>query len=495
MAESLNFLAVDLGAESGRVILGEFDGHKIRSSEVHRFSTGPTTLPDGLHWDVLRFWDAVKKGMAVAARERTSEAAGLGLDAWGVDFALLDRQGTLLSNPHHYRDGRTDGMLAHAFARVPKEEIFEQTGIQFIQINSVYQLLSMVMENSPVLDAANTFLTMPDLFNYWLTGQAVCEFSNATTTQCFDTLAGNWAIPMLDRLGIPSHIFPEVVQPGTVLGPLFPSVSNEVGLGRVPVIAPACHDTGSAVAAVPAEGPGFAWISSGTWSVMGAELPAPVISDLSLAYNFTNEGGVGGTFRFSRNITGLWLVQECRSAWAREGTDLSYDDLTQMAAQADPLQAIVDPDHSDFLRPGDMPDRIRTFCQRTDQPVPVRQGAVVRCALESIALKYRWVLDRLEEMLGYQLEPLHIVGGGTKNRLLSQMAANATGHRVVSGPAEATATGNVLMQAMALGHIASVAEGREVVRDSFDLEVFEPGDGNPWDEAYDRLLSLMGKTG
>jgi rhamnulokinase len=491
MAHSLNFLAIDLGAESGRAMLGRFDGHRLELSEMHRFVNGPVRLSDGLHWDVLRLWTEIKRGLAQAIREQGIDLAGIGLDTWGVDFALLDAQGALVSNPHHYRDGRTDGMLEEAFRRVPRAEIFEHTGIQFMQINSLYQLLSMVVGGSPALKIAETFLTMPDLFNYWLTGRTCCEFSIATTTQCYDPRKGNWAVPLLERLDISPHIFPELVPPGTILGELLPPVADEVGARALPVIAPACHDTGSAVAAVPAAGSDFAYISSGTWSLMGAELAEPAIDEKSLAHDFTNEGGVGGTFRFLKNITGLWLVQECRRTWARRGETLSYDDLTHMAAQAEPLRSLVDPDWADFLKPGDMPARIREFCRMTGQPVPEDKGAVVRCALESLALKYRWVLACLEEILGRRLEPIHIVGGGTQNRLLNQFAADATGRRVVTGPIEATAAGNVITQAMALGHIGSLEEGRRVVRESFDVETYEPAGGAEWDEAYGRLQALM----
>jgi rhamnulokinase len=494
MSRQLNFLAFDLGAESGRAMLGQFDGEQLKLSEVHRFANGPVRLPDGLHWDVLHLWTEIQRGLALVAQEHCADMASIGLDTWGVDFCLLDRTGALVSNPYHYRDSRTDGMLEEAFGRVGRAEIFEQTGIQFMQINSLYQLLSMVINDSPALEVAATFLTMPDLFNYWLAGRKVCEFSNATTTQCYNPRQGDWARSMLERLDIPTHIFPEIVPPGTVLGELSPSVVEDVNapaLSSLPVVAPACHDTGCAVAAVPASSPDFVYISSGTWSLMGAELYEPAINELSLAYDFTNEGGVGGTFRFLKNITGLWLVQECRRTWARQGEDFSYDDLTHMAAQAAPLRSVVNPDDSEFLKPGDMPARIRAFCERTGQPVPESRGAVVRCALESLALKYRWVLGRLEEILERRLEPIHIVGGGTQNRLLNQLTADATGRQVVTGPIEATAAGNVITQAMALGHIGSLDEGRQVVRNSFDVSTYEPASAAGWDEAYNRLLHIM----
>ncbi|MCR4407120.1 MAG: rhamnulokinase [Anaerolineae bacterium] len=499
MPRPLGFLAFDLGAESGRAMLGQFDGERIQLSEVHRFPNGPVRLPDGLHWDVLHLWSEIKQGLTRAIQEHGANLVSIGLDTWGVDFGLLDRDGALISNPYHYRDSRTDGMLEEAFRRVSRAEIFEQTGIQFMQINSLYQLLSMVVHQAPALDIAETFLTMPDLFNYWLTGRKVCEFSNATTTQCYDPRQGRWAIPLLERLSIPTRIFPEIVPPGTVLGELLPSVAEEVcpewnqgsGASGPLVIAPACHDTGSAVAAVPAEGSHFAYISSGTWSLMGAEVTEPVINASSLGNNFTNEGGVARTFRLLKNIMGLWLVQECRRTWANQGDSLSYYELMRMAAEAEPLRSIVNPDDSDFLKPGDMPGRIRAFCERTGQPVPQSQGAVVRCALESLALKYRWVLERLEEILGRRLEPIHIVGGGAQNRLLNQLTADATGRQVVAGPIEATAAGNVLVQAMALGYIGSLEEGRRIVRRSFDVVTYEPAGRAEWDEAYSRFLAMV----
>jgi rhamnulokinase len=441
---------------------------------------------------VLRFWTEIKRALSIVATECGDSLVGIGVDTWGVDSGLLDRNGALIANPYHYRDRRTDGMYEHAFERVSRAEIFERTGIQFMEINSLYQLLSLVVTRSPILEIADTFLTIPDLLNYWLTGRKACEFTIATTTQCYDPRAGDWARGMLDRMGIPTHIFPEVVPPGTVLGPLASYVADEVGLQGIPVIAPACHDTGSAVAAVPADGPGFAWISSGTWSIQGAEIPDALINDTSLAYNFTNEGGVEDTYRFSRNIMGLWLVQECRRTWARAGKRLSYADITELAAEAEPFVAIVDPDCSDFLSPGDMPGRIREYCRRTGQTVPQTMGEVARSALEGLALRYRWVLERTEEMLGNTLDPLHIVGGGTKNQLLSQLTANAIGRRVITGPSEATATGNVLVQALALGYVDSLVDGRRIVRNSFPVKVFEPGDRSGWDEAYARFLPLAG---
>jgi rhamnulokinase len=483
-----NFLAIDLGAESGRAILATLDGQHLSLTDIHRFPNGPVRLPDGLHWDILRLWSEIKTALHMATRQHNAQLAGIGIDTWGVDYGLLDRTGALIGNPYHYRDSRTDGQVAEAFKRLPRDRIFDLTGIQFMQLNTLYQLFSLVTQQSPALRIAETFLTTPDLLNYWLSGRKVCEFTMATTTQCYDPRRREWSRPLLEALSIPTHIFPEVVQPGTVLGAVLPEIAEETGCGIVPVIAPACHDTGSAVAAVPAEAQNFAWISSGTWSIMGAEASDPIVNEHSLRYNFTNEGGVNGTWRFSKNIMGLWLVQECRRAWARAGEDLSYTEITRLAADAEPFKAVIDVDAADFFQPGDMPARIQQYCERTRQPLPESKGAIVRCALESLALKYRWVLDRLEEMLGYRLDLVHIIGGGTQNQLLNQLTADATRRTVIAGPIEATAIGNVLMQAVALGHVQSVDEARAIVRHSFKPETYEPHPSAEWDAAYQKLM-------
>ncbi|MCL4863135.1 MAG: rhamnulokinase [Caldilineaceae bacterium] len=501
MSTTHDLLAFDLGAESGRALLGRFDGDRLALDDVHRFPNTPVRTPDGLHWDVLRLWGEIKHGIALARHQPSANLRSLGLDTWGVDFGLLDRTGALIGNPYHYRDSRTDGMMDAAFARVPRAEIFAQTGIQFMPINTLYQLVALVQQRAPALEIAQTFLTIPDLFNYWLTGRKVCEFSNATTTQCYNPIQRQWALPMLDALGVPTPIFPEIVQPGAVLGALLPGVAAEVGLGEgLPVIAPACHDTGSAVAAAPAAGADFAWISSGTWSIVGAETPDAVVNEQSLAFNFTNEGGVNHTFRLSKNVAGLWIVQECRRAWARQGAEQSYAELTALAAQASPFHALIDPDDLRFLKPSEpgdeMPDRVRSLCRETGQPIPESKGEVIRCVLESLALKYRWVLEKLETILGRRLAPIHIVGGGTQNGLLCQFTADATGRPVVAGPVEATAIGNLIVQAMALGLVGSLAQGRELVRRSFEVTTYEPATARDgWEAAYARLVTLVEHTG
>ncbi|MHB0857300.1 MAG: rhamnulokinase [Anaerolineae bacterium] len=495
MAHTSNYLAFDLGAESGRAIVGRFDGGKLELSTIHRFANGPVQVFGSLYWDVLRLFGELCQGLSLYRREHGTDLDGIGLDTWGVDFALLDRKGELIGNPRHYRDARTEGMLDAALQIVSRREIFEQSGIQFMVINSLYQLLAMQRGGDPALEQAEALLMIPDLLNYWFTGVKVCEFSDATTTQFYDPRRRDWARPLLEKLGLPTHFLQPVIQPGTTIGPLLPSFAEETGLAGVPVIAPACHDTGSAVAAVPAQGDDFAYISSGTWSLMGVEAPEPVINADSLAYNFTNEGGVCGTFRLLKNIMGLWLVQQCRRTWAQEGEDISYDEITRLAAEAPAFGSLVDPDDHDFLRPGNMPARIAAYCARTGQPVPESKGALVRCALESLALTYRWVLEKLELLSGKRLNTIHVVGGGCQNRLLCQFTADCTGRTVIAGPIEATAMGNILIQAVARGRLGSLAEGREVVGRSFDLLTYTPRSTAGWDDAYGRYLALVGQKG
>jgi rhamnulokinase len=488
-AQTLNFCALDLGAGSGRVMLGQFDGERITLSEKHRFASAPALLPDGLFTDSLHIWSELKAGLAIAAQG--TALAGIGVDTWGVDFAFLDKQGGLLANPRHYRDRLTDGILDKAFERVPKREIFWQTGVQFMPINTLFQLYALKLSGSPLPDAADRLLMTPDLFNYWLCGSTASEFTIATTSQCFNPLLKTWAWPLIEKFGIPPRLFGPIVQPGSLLAPLRPEVAEETGIaGKVPVIAPGCHDTALAVAAVPATEPNFAYISCGTWSLLGTELDTPCINDRSLAGDFTNEGGVAGTTRFLKNLTGLWILEECRRAWSRSGEDYSYAQLSAMAAAAAPLVSLIDPADDSFSLPGDMPECIRAFCLKTGQPLPEGKGEFVRCILESLALSYRKTLDQLEGILGMRLNPIHLVGGGSRNALLCAFAANATGRTVVAGPVEATATGNILMQAIALKQIGSLAEGRAIVRTSFETTVYEPRDRDRWEEACARFARL-----
>ena len=489
MPASERYLALDLGAESGRAVVGTFDGDRLAVDEVHRFPNRPVRLPTGLHWDILSLLAEVRAGIAAAQRDQP--LASLAVDTWGVDFGLLDERGALLGNPVHYRDPRTEGMLEAAFAVVPREEIFEQTGIQFLPINSLYQLLALVRADDSSLRVASTLLTIPDLLHYWLTGRKACEFTNATTTQCFNPRTRTWAAGLLRRLGIPEHLFPEVLPPGTTLGRLH----DAAGVSQsTRVVLPGSHDTASAVAGTPLRDSHAAYISSGTWSLVGVEVSEPVITPQALAWNFTNEGGVAGTFRLLRNVMGLWLVQGIRRGLERQGSPLDYAELTQAAAAAPPLQAVIDPDAPAFLRADDMAQAIRDLCATTGQPSPDQPGTLVRVALESLALRYRWVTEHLEDLTGQPIATIHVVGGGARNRLLCQMTANATGRLVLSGPVEATVVGNILVQAMAAGRIGSLGEAREVVARSFLLEEYVPVESDRWEQPYARFRGLIGET-
>lgn len=493
MAERM-YLAADLGASSGRLVVGRFDGQRVSLEEVHRFENGPVNVGGSLYWDLLGQWQQVQLGMRAAAARFGSSIRSVGVDTWGVDFALLGRGGVLLGNPSHYRDRRTDGFPQRAFATVSREDIFAATGLQFLQFNTLYQLLAMQEAKSPLLDVAESLLMMPDAFHWLMTGVKANEFTNATTTQFYDPVRQDWARELLGRFGLPTSLLGEVVSPGTDLGPLLPHVAAETGLHETRVVLPGTHDTASAVMAVPVEAGGGPWayISSGTWSLMGIESPTPVVNDACRRYNFTNEGGVGRTIRLLKNITGLWLVQECRRIWSQGGREYSWTELTRLAAAASPLASFIDPDDGAFLAPGDMPEAIREYCRRTNQPVPAEEGAVIRCALESIALKSRLVLTWIESLTGQAIETIHIVGGGAQNRELCQATADACGKRVLAGPAEATATGNVMMQAVAAGDVGSIAEAREVIRRSSSVEEYEPQNAAAWDDAFGRFRAVVG---
>jgi len=484
-------LALDLGAESGRAVLGRFDGERLTIEEIHRFPNVPVQVRDTLYWDVLRLFADVKEALRRAAQVVEGDLASVGVDAWGVDFALLDAQGRLLGNPVHYRDRRTEGVMAEVFRCIPPEEIYRRTGIQFMPINTLYQLYALARRQDPQLQIASTFLTIPDLFHSWLSGVHACEFTNATTTQCYDPEEGDWARDLLGRLGIPSQIFPKVVPPGTVLGLLEPELKEALGLPRTQVIAPASHDTGSAVAAVPFHSPQGAYISSGTWSLVGVEVRTRIITSEAMKYNFTHEGGVNGTYRFLKNVMGLWLLQETRRTWAAQGQRWDYESLLRLAESAPPLQSLIDPDDPRFLAPGDIPARIRSFCAETGQPVPGSQAEVVRCILESLVLKYRWVIERLESLLGWHILVIHVVGGGSRNQLMCQWTADATGRLVLAGPVEATAIGNILLQCITLGGISGLDDARAIVRSSFSPIVYEPQPVDDWEEAYLRFLDLI----
>jgi rhamnulokinase len=482
------YLAFDLGAESGRAMLGTLESGRLALEELHRFPNTPVRIFTALYWDTLRLWHEMQHALAIAGREKRLAIDGIGVDTWGVDFALVGPDGALVDNPRHYRDARTHGMLERAFQIVPRAEIFAQSGVQFMQINSLYQLYAMRLAGSPALSAARTLLMMPDLFNYWLTGVAKSELTIASTSQFYNPRNSGWATELFDRLDLPRTILPEIAQPGTLLAPLLPQVAEAAGLSAVPVYATGCHDTASAVAAVPASDANWCYISSGTWSLMGVELDAPVINDRSLALNLTNEMGAAGKTRLLKNIAGLWLLQECRRAWTLEGINHSYEELAQMASTAPPFSAIINPDA--FLDPGNMPEKITAYCRATGQNPPSSVGAMSRTILESLALRYREVLENLESLLGRRFDVIHIVGGGSRNLVLNQLVADATGRRVIAGPAEATALGNVLIQAIGAGEISGLREAREVVRRSSSPETITPKPAADWDRAYEKFRRI-----
>jgi rhamnulokinase len=489
-----SLLAFDLGAESGRALRGAWDGTRLEVEAIHRFPNRPVRVHNSLHWDVLALHAGIEDGVAAFAARQDGELASVGIDTWGVDFALLDRDDRLLGMPYHYRDARTTGMFKAAFAQVPRDQIFAYTGIQFLEFNTLFQLLAMRQEGAAALENAKTLLMMPDLFSFWLAGTKQSEWTVASTSQLCDPRSRGWSRPLLDALRLPFEILPPIVEPGAVLGPLLPSVATRAGLGRggsqVQVIAPASHDTGSAVVAVPATTARFGYISSGTWSLVGAETEAAALGDNALRYNFTNEGGVGSTFRVLKNISGLWLLQECRRTWARQGTTRSYADLVAAAEAAPAFGPLINPNHADLVAPADMPAAIRERCRATGQRVPETEGEIVRCALESLALAYRQTFTELAEVIGYAVDAIHVVGGGSQNRLLCQFTADACGVPVAAGPVEATAIGNLLVQMLALGLIGSIAEGREIVRASTMVEQYMPRDQTAWMEAYGRFQQL-----
>ncbi len=482
----MNFLAFDLGAESGRAILGRLQSGVLGISEVYRFPNEAVGYQGELHWDILRLWHEMKRALEDASLPKLESIA---VDTWGVDFALLGERGKLLENPYHYRDSRTDKIMDVVFSLVPREKIYGVTGIQFLPFNTLYQFFAASRSTPGLFEAARALVTIPDLLNYWLSGNLMSEYTNATTTQFVDARTRNWAVDLLKELDLPSRLLQPIVNPGTVIGALKNDISST--LAGTPVVAPACHDTGSAFAAVSASGKS-AFLSSGTWSLLGAELPAPVITAKARDLNFTNEGGVCGTIRLLKNIGGLWLLQSCRRCWTAAGQTFTYEELMDAAGDSkNGFVSLFDPDHRAFLNPGNMLSAIAEYCRHTEQPAPSDPPAYTRAILESLAFKYRKVLDSLEEITGIRFEEVRIMGGGSRNRLLNQFTADATGRPVVAGPAEATALGNIVMQMLATGAVASLAEARQIIDRSFPVERFEPSDTDLWDAQYARFQNYL----
>lgn len=484
-----NFIACDLGAESGRVILGNLSDGKLTYEEIHRFPTGASRIGGSLRWNIFRIFEELKKGLRKVA-DTGKPLASVSVDSWGVDYVLFNAKQPMLAIPHHYRDSRTEKVYDDAIEKAGVEKIFSETGLQFMSINTLFQFVSELEENPKLLDLADRFLTIADYFNYLFSGAVKEEQSNASTTQIYNPVTRDWSKELINVFGFPAEIFPEIVPSGTVIGKLLPEIQDETKLLGIEVVATCSHDTGAAVAAVPAEGEDWAYLSSGTWSLIGVELPSPLINADVRAHNFTNEGGFGNTTRFLKNIVGLWLLQESRRAWIDAGNELDYATIMQMAEDSEPFRSLIDPRDPRFVAPPNMPEAIVSYCRESGQVVPETPGQIARCVLESLALLYHGTLGEIEKLTGRTINRLHIVGGGSQSKLLNQFAANATGRSVFAGPVEATAIGNILIQAIALGDLDSLSALRGVVKASFPIEKYEPQEQVKWHEAIARFESL-----
>ena len=501
MPELKQYIAVDLGAESGRVMLSTVSDNKLQLKEIHRFANGPvkknnSPRPDSdnsLRWDFDKLFSDIKNGIAKAVKVADGQVCGIGVDSWGVDFGLIDSKGQLVEDPYHYRDSRTDGMMDKAFEMMSRRHVYDNTGIQFMQLNTVYQLLAMSLSKPDVLKKTDKLIFMADLVSYYLCGEIFAEYSLASTSQMMDMTDGTWSKEIFEKLSLPLEKMPDVIMPGTVVGSLKKELAREFGCEPIDIIATGSHDTASAVAAVPASAKNWAYLSSGTWSLMGLEIPAAVINDETFKYQFTNEGGFGNTIRLLKNIMGLWIVQECKRHWQSEGEDLSYSQITALAEKAEPFRAFINPNDHAFFAPGGMPERINKYLADNGQPNIDDKGQIIRIVLESLALNYHWMLEKLEEISDSSIEVLHIVGGGIQNELLCQFAANATGKKVVAGPIEATASGNIIIQAIAKGQLESLQQARKLIAKSFELKTYVPQDIELWDEQYKKVEHVFGE--
>lgn len=481
-------LAFDFGASSGRAIIGCFDGDKITLEEVHRFSNDPVSVGGTVYWDVLRLFYEIKQGIIKAKIAGGFDS--IGIDTWGVDFGLIDSEGKLMENPVHYRDARTVGLVDEAFKTMPKEKLYGITGIQFMELNTLFQLISLKKYRPWMLERADKMLFMPDLFGYMLTGKMCAEYSIASTSQLIDLDKKTWSKEILDAFGIKESVFAPLVQPGTVLGELSKEVCEECGVDPVPVISVCGHDTQSAITSVPCQDGDFAFLSSGTWSLFGTELDKPIVNETSMNINITNEGGFDGSTGFLKNIIGLWLIQESRRQWKREGKEYSYADLEKLALAAEPFKCFIDPDAPEFVPHGNIPERVREFCRKTGQYVPETVGEIMRCIYESLAMKYRLTFEKLRECTERDYPVIHVIGGGTKDGLLCQMTANSCDRTVKAGPIEATVMGNVAVQLMSDGSVKNIGQARKIVADSSELKTFEPKDTDKWAGAYEDFLKV-----
>ena len=484
-----HFLAFDLGASSGRAILGTLENGKLQLTEIHRFENQMQYINGHFFWNIFSLFNELKTGLKKCIQDFGIQPESIGVDTWGVDFVHLNKEGMIISLPFAYRDSRTDTSMDDLFCIIPKDEVYLQTGIQFMQFNSLFQLFSMVKDQSSLLEITDKILFMPDALNYLFSGEAVTEFSIASTSQMIVPGKNEWQKTLIEKAGIPTSILTDIVNPGTIIGKIKPDVAKEAGSETVPVIAVAGHDTASAIASVPANGKNYAYISSGTWSLMGIESEVPLVSEKTLAMNYTNEGGVEGTTRFLKNIMGMWLIQECRRAW-KEEKNYSWDEMVQLAKSSEPFKFLINPDDSGFLNPGDMPKAVADYCRKTGQQTPSTHAEIIRCIYDSLALKYRFTLEQILTVSEIPVEKIHIIGGGANNRFLNQLTADATKLKVIAGPTEATATGNILVQAKAMGVLKSLDEMREVVRSSFEVEEFSPNPDLDWDMAYQKFRSI-----
>lgn len=482
-------LAFDFGASSGRAIIGCFDGDKITLEEVHRFSNDPVSVGGTVYWDVLRLFYEIKQGIVKAKIAGGFDS--IGIDTWGVDFGLIDSEGKLMENPVHYRDTRTAGLVEESFKTMPKEKLYGITGIQFMELNTLFQLISLKKYRPWMLDRADKMLFMPDLFAYMLTGKMCAEYSIASTSQLIDLETKSWSKEILDAFGIKKSLFAPLVKPGTVLGELSKEICEECGVDPVSVISVCGHDTQSAITSVPCEDGNFAFLSSGTWSLFGTELDKPIVNETSMNINITNEGGFDDSTGFLKNIIGLWLIQESRRQWKREGEEYSYADLEKLALAAEPFKCFIDPDAPEFVPHGNIPERVREFCRRTGQYVPETVGEVMRCIYESLAMKYRLTFEKLRECTKRDYPVIHVIGGGTKDGLLCQMTANSCDRTVKAGPIEATVMGNVAVQLMSDGSVENIGQARKIIAESSELKIFEPKDTGDWAKAYEDFLKIV----
>lgn len=487
-----HFLAFDLGASSGRAILGTLTEGKLELTEIHRFVNQMQLVNGHYFWNIFSLFNELKTGLRICVKEYGIQPQSIGIDTWGVDFVHLNREGLILSLPFAYRDSRTNTSMDDLFKVVPQAEVYSQTGIQFMQFNSLFQLFSMVKDRSSLLEITDSILFMPDALNYLFSGVKKSEFSIASTSQMIVPGTCKWNFELLEKAGIPTSFLQEIILPGTILGTIQEEIARETGSKSIPVIAVAGHDTASAIASVPNTDNNFAYISSGTWSLMGIESPEPLISDQIREMNFTNEGGVEGTTRFLKNIMGMWLIQEVQKVWASEGTNYSWPEMVELARKAEPFKLLINPDDPMFLNPRDMVQAVRDFCYQTAQGTPQNHGETIRCIYDSLALKYRLTLDQILSATSQSIEVIHIIGGGANNHFLNQLTADATGLPVVAGPTEATAIGNIMVQAKALSYVGSLAEIRQIVANSSELVRFIPSDELNWDEAYKRYLEIIG---